>query len=66
MQLGESLSLLGSFLRLTFVENPGMAFGIEVQHRPLLVLVTVLLLLQLHGISTAFGMNVFSTGCRLL
>ncbi len=40
MQLGESLSLLGSFLRLTFVENPGMAFGIEVQHRPLLVLVT--------------------------
>jgi signal peptidase II len=40
MQLGESISLIGSFLRLTFVENPGMAFGIEVEHRPLLVLVT--------------------------
>ncbi|MFZ1976447.1 MAG: signal peptidase II [Bacteroidota bacterium] len=42
MQLGESVSILGSFLRLTFVENPGMAFGIEVQHRPLLVLFTAI------------------------
>ena len=42
MQIGESVSIFGSFLRLTFVENPGMAFGIEVQHRPLLVLFTAI------------------------
>lgn len=29
MFLGESRPLLGDALRLTFVENPGMAFGIE-------------------------------------
>jgi len=28
MYLGESIPVLGNFLRLTFVENPGMAFGI--------------------------------------
>lgn len=30
MPLGTSIPLLGNFLRCTFVENPGMAFGIEV------------------------------------
>jgi signal peptidase II len=29
MQLGESIPVLGDVLRLTFVENPGMAFGIS-------------------------------------
>ena len=29
MRLGESISVLGDFLRFTFVENPGMAFGIN-------------------------------------
>jgi signal peptidase II len=29
MHLGESISLIGDFLTITFVENPGMAFGIE-------------------------------------
>ncbi len=29
MELGESRSLLGNAVRLTFVENPGMAFGIS-------------------------------------
>lgn len=29
MQLGESRALLGETVRLTFVENPGMAFGIS-------------------------------------
>jgi signal peptidase II len=40
LQLGESISVIGDFLRFTFVENPGMAFGIEVQHRLILVLIT--------------------------
>jgi signal peptidase II len=30
MTLGATRPLLGDFLRLTYVENPGMAFGIEV------------------------------------
>lgn len=29
MELGESIPLLGDVVRLTFVENPGMAFGIS-------------------------------------
>jgi signal peptidase II len=29
MRLGESVDVMGDFLRFTFVENPGMAFGIE-------------------------------------
>ena len=29
MQLGESIDVIGSFVRITFVENPGMAFGIS-------------------------------------
>lgn len=29
MFLGESISVIGEFLRCTFVENPGMAFGVE-------------------------------------
>ncbi|MBI5464394.1 MAG: signal peptidase II [Ignavibacteriales bacterium] len=29
MQLGESIPLIGNFFRLTFIENPGMAFGID-------------------------------------
>ncbi len=28
--LGESLDLLGDFLRFTYIENPGMAFGIRI------------------------------------
>lgn len=30
MQLGTSIPVAGDFLRITFIENPGMAFGIEV------------------------------------
>lgn len=29
MYLGESIPIIGDFLRFTFVENPGMAFGVE-------------------------------------
>jgi signal peptidase II len=38
MQLGQSIPLIGDFLRLTFVENPGMAFGIEIGGRLFLTL----------------------------
>lgn len=30
MHLGTSIPVFGDFLRITFIENPGMAFGIEV------------------------------------
>ncbi|HWP81454.1 MAG TPA: signal peptidase II [Bacteroidota bacterium] len=30
MQLGASIPIMGEFFRLTFIENPGMAFGIDV------------------------------------
>ena len=30
MEYGESHDVIGSFFRITFVENPGMAFGIDV------------------------------------
>jgi signal peptidase II len=33
MLLGQSIPVLGDFFRLTFVENPGMAFGIEIGGR---------------------------------
>lgn len=30
MRLGDSVVVIGDFFRITFIENPGMAFGIEV------------------------------------
>ena len=30
MYYGQSIEIIGNFFRLTFVENPGMAFGIDV------------------------------------
>jgi signal peptidase II len=38
MQLGQTIPVIGDFLRLTFVENPGMAFGIEIGGRLFLTL----------------------------
>jgi signal peptidase II len=42
MQLGQSIPVIGDFLRLTFVENPGMAFGIEVGGRLFLVIFNII------------------------
>ena len=30
LQLGSSFQIIGDFLRLTYIENPGMAFGIDI------------------------------------
>lgn len=30
MDYGQSINVIGTFLRITFVENPGMAFGLDV------------------------------------
>jgi signal peptidase II len=42
MQLGQSFPVIGDFLRITFIENPGMAFGIEISGRLFLALFTLL------------------------
>ena len=38
---GISRQVMGDFLRLTYVENPGMAFGIDVGGKPLFALISI-------------------------
>jgi signal peptidase II len=40
--LGASIPVLGDFVRLTFIENPGMAFGIEVTGKIFVTVFTAL------------------------
>jgi len=47
MYLGQSVKVVGNFLRLTYVENPGIAFGIRVSNP---VIFTILSLLASIGI----------------
>jgi len=42
MQIGQSIPVIGDFLRLTFVENPGMAFGIEIGGRLFLTIFSMI------------------------
>lgn len=56
MRLGESIKLIGDWFKLTFTENPGMAFGIELGS-PLVVTgmavaATVLIVLYLRSVHT--------------
>ena len=51
MQLGSSIPVIGDFLRVTFIENPGMAFGIEV--------VDGKLFLTLFSIIASFGILLY-------
>jgi signal peptidase II len=41
MALYDSIPVIGNFLRLTFIENAGMAFGIQIQNRILFTLLSV-------------------------
>ncbi len=41
MSLGESIPVLGNFFRITFVENPGMAFGVRIQNGTLFSLLSI-------------------------
>ncbi len=47
MFLGQSIPVIGDFLRLTYVENAGMAFGLEVANRPILMVVTAVAIIFL-------------------
>jgi len=42
MEYGSSINIIGNFFRLTYIENPGMAFGIELGGKLFLSLFTIL------------------------
>jgi len=42
MALGSSIPIFGDFLRLTFIENPGMAFGIDLGGKLFLTIFSIL------------------------
>lgn len=42
MYLGQSIEVFGDYVRLTYVENPGMAFGIRVGNGTVYTLLTIL------------------------
>ncbi len=42
LQYGVSHKVLGEFLRLTYIENPGMAFGIELGGKSLFAVISIL------------------------
>ena len=41
MTLGESIPVLGNFFRITYVENPGMAFGIRIENPTTFAVVSI-------------------------
>ena len=41
MHLGESIHILGNFFRLTYVENPGMAFGLRMENTTLFLMLSL-------------------------
>ncbi len=42
MSYGSRIPILGDFLKLTYIENPGMAFGIDVERKEYLALFTII------------------------
>jgi signal peptidase II len=40
-QLGESVEIIGDFFRLTYVENPGMAFGLRMENTAMFLLLSL-------------------------
>lgn len=47
MMIGSSIPVLGDFFRITFVENPGMAFGIGVNSKTTFTILTIFVTLAL-------------------
>jgi len=42
MYLGQSIQLVGDFIRITYVENPGIAFGIRIGHPIIFTILSLL------------------------
>ncbi len=59
MELGQSIPLLGDWLKFTFTENPGMAFGIRFGPPAMItifsILATFLIVLYLFKIGSIYG-----------
>ena len=64
MRLGESIHILGDWFKLTFTENPGMAFGIEFGSplvvTALAIVATILIVLYLRVVHTNSAGYTFS------
>jgi len=57
MEIGQSIKILGNFIRFTYVENPGIAFGIHLNNT---VIFTTLSLLASSVISIYLYKNRFA------
>lgn len=53
MILGQSISVLGQFLKITYIENPGIAFGIRVRNNFLFTILSLL-------VSVGIGVYLFT------
>ena len=42
MQLYDSFQVLGNFFRITYIENPGMAFGIQIENKIVFTLLSII------------------------
>ena len=64
MHRGESIPVLGDWLKFTFTENPGMAFGIAIFPREATaifsIIVTVLVLWYLYSVRSGYTPYLFS------
>ena len=69
MYVGQSVPLIGDWLKLTFTENPGMAFGITFGPKGfvsiLSITATLLILLYLYRVRNSYSWYRMSIGCIL-
>jgi signal peptidase II len=52
MSLGEKIPVIGDFFRITFIENPGLAFGIEIDS-------TIKLWISLFSLIASIGLVIY-------
>lgn len=52
MYIGQKISVIGDFFRITFIENPGLAFGIDIDS-------TVKLLISLFSLIASVGLIIY-------
>lgn len=57
LQIGESIPMLGNYFKITFIENPGIAFGIQFNPLPKL-LITIFSILATAGLIIYFIFSV--------
>ncbi|HAY36132.1 MAG TPA: peptidase A8 [Bacteroidetes bacterium] len=59
MNLGDSIPILGNWLKFTFTENPGMAFGLQFGPPAMItifsIVATILIVIYLFSIGSVYG-----------